>query len=118
MDNKKFILCASPISLITEITFCPSFRPQVVTIVLLHPKLDTYLHQDADSTGHSNCTHTNHTDLIVGMTLLLFVDIVDELILERHGALLQGKQQVISPGFGAFTDTRVFVSSKMDFIPG
>lgn len=118
MDNQKFIFCASSISLIREIIFCPSSRPQIVATVLLHPKHDTYLHQDADSTGHSNCTHTNHTDLIVGMTLLLFVNIVDELILDRHGALLQGKQQIISPGFGAFTNTRIFVSSKTDFIPG
>lgn len=78
----------------------------------------TYLHQDADSTGHSNRTHTNHTDLIVGMTVLLFVDIVDELILERHGALLQGEQEIISLGIGALTNIGILVSSKMDFIPG
>jgi len=95
----------------------PVFEPSVKT-VLLHHKLDSYLHQDADSTGHSDCTHTNHTDLIVGMTLLLLVDIVDELILERHGALLQGKQRIISPGFGALTVTKISVSSKPDFIPG
>lgn len=52
------------------------------------------------------------------MTVLLFVDIVDELILERHGALLQGEQEVISLGIGALTNTGILVSSKMDFIPG
>lgn len=59
--------------------------------MLLPPKLDTYLHEDADGTGHPDCTHANHANLICGMTLL-FVDIVDELILERHGAQLEEKQ--------------------------
>lgn len=39
MTNQKFILCAGPISLIREITSRLSLRPQVVTTVLLHPKL-------------------------------------------------------------------------------
>jgi len=33
------------------------------------------------------------------MSVLLFVDIVDEMILERHGVLLKEKQRVISAGF-------------------
>ncbi|KAI1232564.1 hypothetical protein IHE44_0006392 [Lamprotornis superbus] len=63
-------------------------------LLLLPPKLDTYLHEDADGTGHSDGTHANHANLIFSMTLL-FVESVDELILERHGALLKGKQQII-----------------------
>lgn len=95
--------------------FCPSFRSQV--LLLLPPKPDTYLHEDADGTGHSHCTHANHADLILSMALL-FVESVDELILERHGALLKVKKQIISPSFGAFTGAIIFVSSKTDFIPG
>lgn len=79
-------------------------------------KLAAYLHQDADSTGHSNCPHANHTDLIVGMTLLLFVDIVDELILERHCALLTGKQQIISQVLELLLMPEY--QAKIDFVPG
>lgn len=78
----------------------------------LDPQLETYLHQNADGTSHSNCTHANHTDLIVGMAMLVLVDIVDELILERHGALQKGKQQIISPVLRGFVDTGIFVSSR------